>query len=80
MVRIRCQKHESMEPICLGSTVQTSGGGVLCGECFVGMHWTPKYQLSLNPDQTLTAYLWNVVQWESCIMNLQQLYDAIMST
>ncbi len=46
-VRIWHKEHESMDPSCLVSTVQTGGGGVMCGGYFIGTVWAPWYQLSI---------------------------------
>ncbi len=46
-VRIWHKEHESMDPSCLVSMVQTGGGGVMCGGYFIGTLWAPWYQLSI---------------------------------
>ncbi len=39
-VRIWCKEHESMDPLCLVSTVQAGGGGVMVwGGYFLGTLW-----------------------------------------
>ncbi len=145
-VRIWCEEHESMDPSCLVSTVQTASGGLMVWGIFswhtlgplvpIEHHLNATAYLSIvadlvhpfmttvysssdgyfqqdnapchkaqiisdwflehdnaftllkwppqSPDLSLIEHLWDVVEREICIMdvqptNLQQLHDAIMS-